>query len=108
MKKLEKMYQQIANNEIEVIMERTRKMLGMAPEEYTVAKMNDTLGKCVNGKITINPELMQYKKEIIEYVVIHEFCHLKYKTHSKKFNELIEENIKYYKKYETISKQINF
>lgn len=97
---IEKMYEQIANNEIEPIMEKTRKMLGIAPEEYSVVKMKDTLGKCINGKITINPEIMQFKKEVIEYVVAHEFCHLKYKTHGKRFYEIIERHIPDYKKYE--------
>ena len=97
---IDKMYEQIANNEIEGIMEKTRKMLGIAPEEYQIKKMKDTLGKCDNKKITINPELMQYKKEIIEYVVAHEFCHLKYKSHGKRFYEIIEKNIPEYQKYE--------
>lgn len=97
---IDKMYEQIANNEIEDIMEKTRKMLGIAPEEYSVEKMKDTLGKCVNGKITINPELMQFKKETIEYVVAHQFCHLKYKTHGKRFYEIIEKHMPDYKKYE--------
>ena len=97
---IEKMYDQIAKDEIENIMEKIRKMLRIAPEEYDVANMKDTLGKCVDGKITINPEIMQYKKEIIEYVVAHEFCHLKYKTHGKRFYEIIEKYIPDYKKYE--------
>ena len=94
------MYEQIANNEIENIMEKTRKMLGLAPEEYSVLRMKGVLGKNINGKITINPELMQYKREIIEYVVAHEFCHLKYKTHGKRFFEIIEKHIPEYQKYE--------
>ena len=97
---IEKMYEQIANNEIEDIMEKTRKMLGIAPEEYEVTKIKNALGKCVNGKITINPELMQFKKEVIEYVVVHEFCHLKYKTHGKRCYEIIEKHIPDYKRYE--------
>lgn len=97
---IEKMYEQIANNEIENIMEKTRKMLGIAPEEYEIVKMNNVLGKCINGKITINPELMQFKREIIEYVVAHEFCHLKYKSHGKRFYQKIEKHIPDYKKYE--------
>mgnify|MGYP002734841507 CR=1 FL=1 len=94
------MYEQIAENELEAILEKTRKMLGIAPEDYEVVKMNEILGKCVNGKIIINPELMQYRKEVIEYVVAHEFCHLKYKTHGKRFYQLIEKHIPEYKKYE--------
>ena len=58
--------------------------------------------------IIINPDIVKYNRETIDYIVLHQFCHLKYKTHSKKFNELIEENIKDYKKYEAISEQINF
>lgn len=97
---IEKMYEQIANTEIEDIMERTRKMLGIAPEDYEIRKMEKTLGKCEDGKITIDPELMQYKREVIEYVVAHEFCHLKYKTHGKRFYQIIEKYISDYKKYE--------
>ena len=97
---IEKMYEQIANTEIEDIMEKTRKMLGIAPEDYEIRKMEKTLGKCEEGKITINPELMQYKREVIEYVVTHEFCHLKYKTHGKRFYQIIEKYIPEYKKYE--------
>lgn len=97
---IEKMYEQIANTEIEDIMEKTRKMLGIAPEDYEIRKMEKTLGKCEDGKITIAPELMQYKREVIEYVVTHEFCHLKYKTHGKRFCQIIEKYIPEYKKYE--------
>ena len=97
---IEKMYEQIANTEIEDIMEKTRKMLGIAPEDYEIRKMEKTLGKCEDGKITIDPELMQYKREVIEYVVAHEFCHLKYKTHGKRFYQIIEKYMPEYKKYE--------
>lgn len=106
---IEKMYEQIANNEIESIMEKARIMLGFAPEEYVVAKMENTLGKCIDAKtIIINPELMQYKREVIEYVVAHQFCHLKYKTHGKRFYDIIEKHIPNYKKYEKEVEQFNY
>ena len=97
---IQKMYEQIAINELEDIMEKVRIMLGIAPEEYRIENIDKTLGKCVDKIITINPNLMQFKKETIEYVIIHEFCHLKYKSHCKKFYEMIDKNIKDYKKYE--------
>lgn len=106
---IKKMYEQIANNEIESIMEKIRRMLGIAPEDYNIEEMNKTLGKCTKGKITINPELMQYKREIIEYVVAHEFCHLKYKTHGKKFYQIIEKNFPQYRNYEkAISEEFEY
>ena len=106
---IEKMYEQIANQEIDNIMEKVRIMLGIAPEEYVITKMNNTLGKCTDGKIIfINPELMKYKKEIIEYVIAHEFCHLKYKTHGKRFYQILEKNIPEYKKYEREIQEYEF
>ena len=100
-KSIEKMYEEIAKKQMEDIMEKVRVKLGIAPEEYKIEGMKNTLGKCIEGKnIIINPELMKYKREIIEYVVMHEFCHLKYKTHGKNFYKMIEKHIPEFKKYE--------
>lgn len=88
---IEKMYDMIAEKEIESIMEKTRLMLGFAPEDYSIQRMKNCLGKCLEDKtIIINPDIMQYSRETIEYIVLHEFCHLQYKTHGKKFNEYME------------------
>ena len=91
------------------MMEKVRLMLGIAPDEYYVEKIKETLGKCTDTKtIIINPELMQYKREVIEYVIIHEFCHLKYKTHGKRFYEMIEKYVPEYKKYERELQQYQY
>lgn len=98
---IEKMYEQIANVEIERAMEKTRIMLGFAPEEYEIAKI-DTLGICKNKKITINPDVVKYSRSVIDYIVLHQYCHLKYKTHSKGFYELMKKYQPDYKKCEEI------
>ena len=98
---IEKMYEQIANVEIERAMEKTRIMLGFAPEEYEIKKI-DTLGICKDKKITINPEVVKYGRKVIDYVVLHQYCHLKYKTHSKGFYNMIEKYQPDYKKCEEI------
>ena len=98
---IDKMYEQIARVEIERAMEKTRIMLGFAPEEYEIAKMK-TLGTCKERKITINPEIVKYNRKVIDYVVLHQYCHLKYKTHSKKFFEMLEKYQPDYKKCEEI------
>ncbi len=96
---IEKMYEQIAKIEVERAMEKTRIMLGFAPEEYEVKKI-ETLGKCENKKITINPEIVKYNRKIIDYVVLHQYCHLKYKTHSKRFFNMLEKYNPNYKECE--------
>lgn len=98
---IEKMYAQIANIEVERAMEKTRKLLGFAPEEYELKKIN-TLGKCENSKITINPIITKYSRNIIDYVILHQYCHLKYKTHSKKFFEMLKKYNPNYRKCEEI------
>ena len=100
-----KMYTKIAENEIEHIMEKARHTFGFAPEDYEIKKISKTLATCNTEmqSISINPYIVMYSKEIIEYIIYHEFCHLKYKTHSKKFYDMLK---KYQPNYETISKQI--
>ena len=76
-------------------------MIGLAPEDYKLVRNKNVLAKCLDNRtIIINPDIMQYSKETIEYVILHEFCHLKYKTHAKGFYELIKKHMPDYIKYE--------
>ena len=102
---IDKMYEQIAKVEVERAMEKTRIMLGFAPEEYEIIKMNK-VGKCEDGKITINPEIVKYNRKIIDYAVLHEYCHLKFKTHAIGFYKLLEKYEPNYKEYEQILKKL--
>ena len=43
-----------------------------------------------NGKITLNLDLIKAPKECIDYVIIHELCHLKYHNHSSDFYKLLD------------------
>ena len=99
---IDKMYEQIAKVEVERAMEKTRILLGFAPEDYEIKKMSEELGRCEENKITINPEIVKYDREIIDYVVLHEYCHLKYKSHCKSFIKMLEKYEPNYKKYERI------
>lgn len=99
---IDKMYEQIAKVEVERAMEKTRILLGFAPEDYEIKKIKNSLGKCEDKKITINPEIVKYNRKIIDYVVLHQYCHLKYKTHSKGFMKMIEKYEPEFEKYEKI------
>lgn len=99
---IDKMYEQIAKIEVERAMEKTRILLGFAPEDYEIRKMSEELGRCEENKITINPEIVKYDREVIDYIVLHEYCHLKYKSHCKSFIKMLEKYEPNYKKYERI------
>jgi len=98
---IEKMYEQIAKVEIERAMEKTRIMLGFAPDEYEISRISK-LGACENRKIIINPEIVKYSRKVIDYIVLHQYCHLKYKTHSKGFVKMLERHQPDYKKCEEV------
>ena len=88
-----KMYESIANVEVERAMEKSRVTLKLAPEEYEIKKTENKLAQLCKDKLIINPEIVKYNRKIIDCIILHEFCHLKYKTHCKKFQELLKKNM---------------
>lgn len=96
---IQKMYDAIAEKELDMIMEKVRLTLKFAPEDFEIARIDKTLGKCYKDKIIINPDIVMYKKETIEYIILHEFCYFKCKKHSKKFYDMIKAYIPNYQSY---------
>ncbi len=43
-----------------------------------------------NGTVTLNRDLIKAPVECIDYVVMHELCHLKYNDHSPDFYKLLD------------------
>ena len=41
------------------------------------------------GKVLLNPELVKHPVYCIDYVIIHELCHIKHPNHSKNFYDLL-------------------
>lgn len=55
--------------------------------------MKKRWGSCdKNGQIILNLELIKAPRRCIEYVIIHEFCHLAYLNHSRAFYDLLEKH----------------
>ena len=76
------------------------------PNKLTIKDMKYAWGSCTsNRNIAINKKLARMDPEIINYVVLHEVCHLKYMDHSKAFWSLVEANMPSYKKYRKELKQ---
>lgn len=61
----------------------------VAPESMVIRAMPMRWGSCTaKGKIILNPELIKAPKACIEYVIVHELCHLVHHDHTQKFMEL--------------------
>ncbi len=69
-------------------------------------KMKTRWGVCNKSSktITLNSKLIRYDKSIIDYVIIHELCHLIHFDHSKNFWELVYKYDRDYKRHRKILK----
>jgi len=100
-KMIDKMYNMIAKQEVEKAMKKMTKIVGLAPKEYRIRKVKSEWGSCSsNRKITINQDLIMYSRHAVEYVVLHEICHLRHMNHSKSFWAMVEKYMPDYKEAE--------
>src|SRR5208282_264589 len=64
---------------------------GIAADSFSIRRMKNRWGSCNhNGNILLNPELILAPLMCIEYVIVHELCHLKEHNHSSKFYRLLD------------------
>ncbi len=67
----------------------TFKKYKVEPSSIVFRNMPTRWGSCTpKGKIILNPELIKAPKGCIEYVIIHELCHLIHHDHTQKFIDL--------------------
>ena len=92
------LYMKIAEKEVAMAMMVVTRIVGIKPNKYRIKRLKTAWGTCTQNKnITINSDLMKYDRQVIQYVVLHEICHLKYMNHSKEFWNMVEKYMKDYK-----------
>ncbi len=70
------------------------------PPRFTLQDMPTRWGSCTaKGKIILNPELVKAPKGCIEYVLVHELCHLIYRDHTQKFIDLQSKTMRDWEKW---------
>ena len=83
---LEKWYIQEAYQKLEEKVMRYSKIIRVFPREIKVRNYKTRWGSCDNkGRLTFNFHLIKAPHEIVDYVVIHELCHMIQPNHSKFF-----------------------
>jgi len=65
-----------------------------APPAMRLQAMKTQWGSCSpTGKITLNPWLIKAPRDCIDYVILHELCHLKEHNHSQRFFKLLDRHM---------------
>lgn len=71
--------------------DKISKILNVRPTIVSLRKMKRVWGSCrADGRLVFNKLLKFLPFELIEYVVLHEMCHLKIKNHRKEFYNLVK------------------
>ena len=90
----DKFYKLIAQKYLVPRVEYFSKIMNLDFKELKFRKMKSRWGSCSSHRvITLNSELIKVKKELIDYVIVHELAHIKHMNHSKKFHDLVENHL---------------
>ena len=76
---------------------------GLKPTKITIKNLKGKWGSALKGNILLNSNLMKCPKDTIDYIIIHELCHLKIQDHSHRYWNLVR---KHYPKYEDKVKEL--
>ncbi|MDP2951541.1 MAG: M48 family metallopeptidase [bacterium] len=82
------------------IKERVRylnKSYGFAFNKITIKNQKTRWGSCSKkGNLNFNYKILFLPKDLADYIIIHELCHLKILNHSKKFWQLVKQQMPNY------------
>ncbi len=96
-------YKKVARDYIVPRAKEIAGQLGFNPKRYSITSADKRWGSCsAKGGINFSYKLVMADRYAIDYVIIHELCHMKYMNHSKEYWDLVGRimpDYKVYKKY---------
>lgn len=109
LKSLKAWYKKMAK---EVLIERLKfigQKIKLMPNEIKIGDSKGRWGSCnSNGIIVLNFRVLMLPPAIIDYVLVHELCHLEELNHSKKFWQLVETFLPSFEKAKKAIKEYGF
>jgi hypothetical protein len=86
-----------------------KKYFDYNPRDIKVKEQNKRWGSCTyKDDLLFNWKIIMMKIDVIDYIVIHEMCHMKYKNHSKDFWILVSNIMPDYKEKEKWLKENSY
>lgn len=102
---LEQWYRREAKDRLVPLLYETASRIGLMPKQVSIRGQKTCWGSCSsNGTISLNWRLLLLPRELAEYVLIHELCHLRFLDHSASFWTLVERWIPDFRKRRALLK----
>lgn len=99
-RRLEKWYREKAKEHIAERVRQISEQTGYVPNRITVKTQRKRWGSCSSRRnVNFNWKLIMLPEKVIDYVIIHELCHLKEMNHSKAFWGEVERIMPDYRQY---------
>ncbi len=104
-KHLKKFYYDMAVTHLNQRLRILSEKLQLFPKSLTFRNQKTRWGSCSSeGRLNLNWKLIAFDSLLIDYVIIHELCHLKHPNHSSKFWTLVES---FCPNYKILNKKLN-
>ena len=94
---------EVFNKRLDVMLEQALWVTERPP--LRVFTMQTQWGSCSpNGRLTLNPHLVKAPRDCIDYVILHELCHIAEHNHSERFYRLMNQVMP---KWETVKERLD-
>lgn len=88
---LERFFREESRRVLPELTERYASLLELSPTGVRITSAATRWGSCSGrGSICYSWRLICLPPELVEYVIVHELCHLKHHNHSPEFHEMVE------------------
>lgn len=103
---LDLFYKKTTQKEAKNSLTRMENLTGFKANKLSVRKTKTRWGSCSSkGNISINQNIARYPIKAMDYVMLHELCHLKHMNHSKEFWLLVAKYMPDYMYYRKMLKK---
>ncbi|MCF6174476.1 MAG: M48 family metallopeptidase [Victivallaceae bacterium] len=88
---LKRFYMEKAKEKLPKRFKYWQKITGLRPFKVHYKRLDKRWGSCSLGdEISINVDVMKLPMKVVDYIILHELCHIEHKNHSNEFWNLLK------------------